>query len=205
MKNLIIKDLYLIKKQLLFLILIYIPIIFIRLFHNNDLDVFYYYKLILVSILILSICSIEKPDCIFISLPTTRKEMIISKYLLLNIISIFIISFTWAICHFINYINANSIPMIFSIKDMFSLILLANIIFGTFIPLYYLEPIFFTFSITFLFFIMSSNLYSLSDLMPNLNSISLLGLCFFLLFMFLSIYSSIKLFEDKDISDDHQL
>ncbi|WP_414646554.1 ABC-2 transporter permease, partial [Clostridium tetani] len=44
MKNIILRDLYLIKKQILFLISIYIPIIFIRLFHNNDLDVFYYYK-----------------------------------------------------------------------------------------------------------------------------------------------------------------
>lgn len=42
-------------------------------------------------------------------------------------------------------------------------------------------------------------LYSLSNLMTNLNSISPFGLCFFLLFMFLSIHSSIKLFEDKDI------
>lgn len=144
----------------------------------------------------------EKSYCILISLPTTRKEIIISKYILLNIISIFIISFTWTICHFINYINTNSIPIILSIKDMFSLILLANIIFGTLIPLYYLEPMFFTFSITSLFFIMLSKFYSLSNLIRNLNSIGPLGLCFFLLFMFLSIYSSIKLFEDKDLSYD---
>lgn len=45
MKNLIIRNLYLIKKQILLLILIYIPI-FIRLFYSNDLDVFYYYKII---------------------------------------------------------------------------------------------------------------------------------------------------------------
>ncbi|BFN04037.1 ABC-2 transporter permease [Clostridium tetani] len=199
MKNIILRDLYLIKKQILFLISIYIPIIFIRLFHNNDLDVFYYYKIMLISILLLSLFSIEKSNCILISLPTTRKEIIISKYILLNIISIFITSFTWTICHFINYINANSTLIIFSIKDMFSLILLANIIFGTLIPLYYLEPIFFNFLIILLFFIMSSNLYSLSNLIPNLNSISPLGLCFFLLFIFLSIYSSIKLFEDEDL------
>ncbi|AVP55593.1 hypothetical protein K144313037_06110 [Clostridium tetani] len=199
MKNIILRDLYLIKKQILFLISIYIPIIFIRLFHNNDLDVFYYYKIMLISILLLSLFSIEKSNCILISLPTTRKEIIISKYILLNIISIFITSFTWTICHFINYINANSTLIIFSIKDMFSLILLANIISGTLIPLYYLEPIFFNFLIILLFFIMSSNLYSLSNLIPNLNSISPLGLCFFLLFIFLSIYSSIKLFEDEDL------
>ncbi|NSJ90888.1 ABC-2 transporter permease [Coprococcus sp. MSK.21.13] len=199
MKNLIIKDLYLIKKQILFLISIYIPIIFIRLFHNNDLDVSYYYKIILTLILILSLLSIEKSDCILISLPTTRKEIIISKYILLNIISVFVISFTWTICHFINYINVNSVPIIFSIKDIFSLILLANIIFGTLITLYYLEPMFFTFSLTLLFFIMFSKLYSLSNLITNLNSISPLGLCFFLLFMFLSMHSSIKLFKDKDI------
>lgn len=198
MKNLIIRNLYLIKKQILLLILIYIPI-FIRLFYSNDLDVFYYYKIILNLILILSLLSIEKSDCILISLPTTRKEIIISKYILLNIISVFVISFTWTICHFINYINVNSIPLIFSIKDMFSLILLANIIFGTLITLYYLEPMFFTFSLTLLFFIMFSKLYSLSNLITNLNSISPFGLCFFLLFMFLSIHSSIKLFEDKDI------
>ncbi|MBE6063934.1 ABC-2 transporter permease [Clostridium cochlearium] len=198
MKNLIIRNLYLIKKHILLLILIYIPI-FIRLFYSNDLDVFYYYKIILNLILILSLLSIEKSDCILISLPTTRKEIIISKYILLNIISVFVISFTWTICHFINYINVNSIPLIFSIKDMFSLILLANIIFGTLITLYYLEPMFFTFSLTLLFFIMFSKLYSLSNLMTNLNSISPFGLCFFLLFMFLSIHSSIKLFEDKDI------
>ncbi|NOH17003.1 ABC-2 transporter permease [Clostridium cochlearium] len=198
MKNLIIRNLYLIKKQILLLILIYIPM-FIRLFYSNDLDVFYYYKIILNLILILSLLSIEKSDCILISLPTTRKEIIISKYILLNIISVFVISFTWTICHFINYINVNSIPLIFSIKDMFSLILLANIIFGTLITLYYLEPMFFTFSLTLLFFIMFSKLYSLSNLMTNLNSISPFGLCFFLLFMFLSIHSSIKLFEDKDI------
>lgn len=198
MKNLIIRNLYLIKKQILLLILIYIPI-FIRLFYSNDLDVFYYYKIILNLILILSLLSIEKSDCILISLPTTRKEIIISKYILLNIISVFVISFTWTICHFINYINVNSIPLIFSIKDMFSLILLANIIFGTLITLYYLEPMFFTFSLTLLFFIMFSKLYSLSNLMTNLNSISPFGLCFFLLFMFLSIHSSIKLFEDKNI------
>ncbi|RXI54180.1 ABC-2 transporter permease [Clostridium tetani] len=194
MKNIISRDLYLIKKQILFLI-----IIFIRLFHNNDLDVFYYYKIIVLSILILSICSIEKPDCILISLPITRKEIIISKYIVLNIISIFVIGFTWTICHFINYINANSTPIIFSIKDMFSLILLANIIFGTLIPLYYLEPIFFKFLITLLFFIMFSKLYSLSNLMRNLNSISPLGLCFFLLFIYYLINKSIKLFEDVDI------
>ncbi|BDR80370.1 hypothetical protein N072000002_06260 [Clostridium tetani] len=199
MKNIILRDLYLIKKQILFLISIYIPIIFIRLFHNNDLDVFYYYKIMLISILLLSLFSIEKSNCILISLPTTRKEIIISKYILLNIISIFITSFTWTICHFINYINANSTLIIFSIKDMFSLILLANIISGTLIPLYYLEPIFFNFLIILLFFIISSNLYSLSNLIPNLNSISPLGLCFFLLFIFLSIYSSIKLFEDEDL------
>ncbi|QBD84458.1 ABC-2 transporter permease [Clostridium tetani] len=140
MKNIILRDLYLIKKQILFLI-----IIFIRLFHNNDLDIFYYYKIIVLSILMLSICSIEKPDFILISLPITRKEIIISKYIVLNIISISVIGFTWTICHFINYINANSTLIIFSIKDMFSLILLANIIFGTLIPLYYLEPIFFNF------------------------------------------------------------
>ena len=198
MKNLIIRNLYLIKKQILLLILIYIPI-FIRLFYSNDLDVFYYYKIILNLILILSLLSIEKSDCILISLPITRKEIIISKYILLNIISVFVISSTWTICHFINYINVNSIPLIFSIKDMFSLILLANIIFGTLITLYYLEPMFFTFSLTLLFFIMFSKLYSLSNLMTNLNSISPFGLCFFLLFMFLSIHSSIKLFEDKDI------
>ena len=198
MKNLIIRNLYLIKKHILLLILIYIPI-FIRLFYSNDLDVFYYYKIILNLILILSLLSIEKSDCILISLPTTRKEIIISKYILLNIISVFVISSTWTICHFINYINVNSIPLIFSIKDMFSLILLANIIFGTLITLYYLEPMFFTFSLTLLFFIMFSKLYSLSNLMTNLNSISPFGLCFFLLFMFLSIHSSIKLFEDKDI------
>ncbi|RXI46189.1 hypothetical protein DP130_11540 [Clostridium tetani] len=152
-----------------------------------------------MSILLLSLFSIEKSNCILISLPTTRKEIIISKYILLNIISIFITSFTWTICHFINYINANSTLIIFSIKDMFSLILLANIISGTLIPLYYLEPIFFNFLIILLFFIISSNLYSLSNLIPNLNSISPLGLCFFLLFIFLSIYSSIKLFEDEDL------
>ncbi|RYU99071.1 hypothetical protein DP144_07000 [Clostridium tetani] len=199
MKNIILRDLYLIKKQILFLISIYIPIIFIRLFHNNDLDVFYYYKIMLISILLLSLFSIEKSNCILISLPTTRKEIIISKYIVSNIISIFITSFTWTICHFINYINANSTLIIFSIKDMFSLILLANIISGTLIPLYYLEPIFFNFLIILLFFIMSSNLYSLSNLIPNLNSISPFGLCFFLLFIFLSIYSSIKLFEDEDL------
>lgn len=198
MKNLIIRNLYLIKKHILLLILIYIPI-FIRLFYSNDLDVFYYYKIILNLILILSLLSIEKSDCILISLPITRKEIIISKYILLNIISVFVISSTWTICHFINYINVNSIPLIFSIKDMFSLILLANIIFGTLITLYYLEPMFFTFSLTLLFFIMFSKLYSLSNLITNLNSISPLGLCLFLLFMFLSIHSSIKLFEDKDI------
>ncbi|RXI62137.1 ABC-2 transporter permease [Clostridium tetani] len=199
MKNIILRDLYLIKKQILFLILIHIPIIFIRLFHNNDLDIFYYYKIIVLSILMLSICSIEKSSFILISLPITRKEIIISKYIILNIISISVIGFTWTICHFINYINANSTLIIFSIKDMFSLILLANIIFGTLIPLYYLEPIFFNFSIFLLFFIMVSRFYSLSNLIPNLNSISPLGLCFFLLFIFLSIYSSIKLFEDKDL------
>lgn len=199
MKNIILRDLYLIKKQILFLISIYIPIIFIRLFHNNDLDVFYYYKIMLISILLLSLFSIEKSNCILISLPTTRKEIIISKYILLNIISIFITSFTWTICHFINYINANSTLIIFSIKDMFSLILLANIISGTLIPLYYLEPIFFNFLIILLFFIMSSNLYSLSNLIPNLNSISPLGLCFFLLFIYYLINKSIKLFEDVDI------
>ncbi|KGI40600.1 ABC-2 transporter permease [Clostridium tetani] len=199
MKNIILRDLYLIKKQILFLILIHIPIIFIRLFHNNDLDIFYYYKIIVLSILMLSICSIEKSSFILISLPITRKEIIISKYIVLNIISISVIGFAWTICHFINYINANSTLIIFSIKDMFSLILLANIIFGTLIPLYYLEPIFFTVLIFLLFFIMVSTFYSLSNLILNLNSISPLGLCFFLLFIFLSIYSSIKLFEDKDL------
>lgn len=102
MKNLILKDLYIIK-QWLFVIPILLAIVLVL---NNNIESLDLALSIAISIRLIYNDDKSKGSFITNSLPVTRKEIIISKYIVLNL---FIIFTAFSIL-LINYITYSKFP-----------------------------------------------------------------------------------------------
>lgn len=194
MKNLILKDLYIIK-QWLFVIPVLLAIVLVL---NNNIEGLDLGLSIAISIRLIYNDDKSKAGFIINSLPVTRKEIIISKYIVLNL---FIIFTAFSIL-LINYITHFKFPNLctinLSLKDMLSFIFLPNIICAIIIPLYYSIN-----NINILLILLLPLLSSLDSisryLMPKLNFLNPISIVLFLLIMYSSMYSSIRLFENKDL------
>lgn len=198
MKNLILKDLYIMKRWI-FIIPIYL---IMTLILNNGIEALgYFIPLALVlGISIIVTCNDDEKKSSFIinSLPVNRREIIISKYIVLNLIIIFI-AFSIILIHYTTHFKFSNLCTInLSLKDILSFIFLSNIICAIIIPLYYSIN-----NINILLILLLPLLFSLnaisSNLLPKLNFINPISIVLFLLIMYSSMYSSIRLFENKDI------
>ncbi|MBE6063936.1 MAG: ABC-2 transporter permease [Clostridium cochlearium] len=193
-KNLILKDLYIIK-QWLFVIPILLAIVLVL---NNNIESLDLALSITISIRLIYNDDKSKGSFITNSLPVTRKEIIISKYIVLNL---FIIFTAFSIL-LINYITYSKFPnlctMNLNLKNILSFIFLPNIICAIIIPLYYSIN-----NINILLILLLPLLFSLDSisryLIPKLNFLNPISIVLFLLIMYSSMYSSIRLFENKDI------
>lgn len=198
MKNLILKDFYIMKR---WIFVIPISLIVILVLNNGIEGLGYSSPLTLVfAISIIVTCNDDEKKSSFIinSLPVNRREIIISKYIVLNLIIIFI-AFSIILIHYITHFKfPNLCTVNLNLKDMLSFIFLSNIMCAIIIPLYYsinnmdislllLLPLFFSLN--------SISAY----LIPKLNFFNPISIVLFLLIMYLSMYSSIRLFENKDI------
>lgn len=198
MKNLILKDFYIIKQWLSI-----IPIfLIIALALNNGIETLgYFIPLALVfalSIRLLYNDDEKKSSFIINSLPVTGREIIISKYIILNLIIIFI-AFSIILIYYITYFKfPNLCTMILSLKDILSFIFLSNIICAIIIPLYYSINNINVLLLTLLPILLSLDRIS-TYLIPKLNFLNPIGIVLFLLIMYSSIHSSIRLFESRDI------
>ncbi|BDR63685.1 ABC-2 transporter permease [Clostridium tetani] len=198
MKNLILKDLYIMKRWI-FAIPIYL---IIALILNNGIEALGYFIPLALSIAI-SIRLIYNDDKIkgsFIinSLPITRKEIIISKYIILSLLIIFI-AFSIILINYITYFKFSNLCTInLSLKDILSFIFLSNIICAITIPLYYSIN-----NINILLLALLPLFFSLNPistyLIPKLNFLNPISIVLFLLIMYSSMHSSIRLFENMDI------
>ncbi|AVP55592.1 hypothetical protein K144313037_06100 [Clostridium tetani] len=197
MKNMLLKDLYLTKKHLLYIVLFFLHT-GVKLFWGNaSLNKFIYYSMILFFNIILSISSLNESNSTINSLPVTRKEIILSKFIFFNINYIFIIAFLYILSNLMHYINTDLIVFTLNIKDLFSLMILSNFVFTIIIFLYNLYIMLFYFSLIFIFFLVKPSF--LSDSISKLNNIAPLKVCVFLLFMCYLINKSVKLFKNIDI------
>ncbi|MDU1442379.1 MAG: ABC-2 transporter permease [Clostridium cochlearium] len=193
MKNLILKDLYIIK-QWLFVIPILLAIVLVL---NNNIESLDLALSITISIRLIYNDDKSKGSFITNSLPVTRKEIIISKYIVLNL---FIIFTAFSIL-LINYITYSKFPnlctMNLNLKNILSFIFLPNIICAIIIPLYY------SINNINILLILLPLLFSLDSisryLIPKLNFLNPISIVLFLLIMYSSMYSSIRLFENKDL------
>ncbi|AVP55595.1 hypothetical protein DP130_00010 [Clostridium tetani] len=193
-KNLILKDLYIIK-QWVFLIPIFLAIALVL---NNGTVSLALALSIAISIRLIYNDDKIKGSFIINSLPVTRKEIIISKYIVSNLLIIFI-AFSIILIHYITYFKfPNLYTMNLSLKNILSFIFLSNIICAIIIPLYYsINNI--NILLLILFPLFFSPYHISTYLIPKLNFLNPIGIVLFLLIMYSSMHSSIRLFESMDI------
>ncbi|NME95630.1 ABC-2 transporter permease [Clostridium cochlearium] len=198
MKNLILKDLYIMKR---WIFIIPICLIMILVLNNGIEALGYSSPLALVlSISIIVTYNDDKSKGSFItnSLPVTRKEIIISKYIVLNLFIIFTVFSILLINYITHFKFSNLCTMNLNFKNILSFTFLSNIICAIIIPLYYSIN-----NINILLILLLPLLFSLNSisryLMPKLNFLNPISIVLFLLIMYSSMYSSIRLFENKDI------
>ncbi|KHO39761.1 ABC-2 transporter permease [Clostridium tetani] len=194
MKNLFLKDLYIIK-QWVFLIPIFLAIALVL---NNGTVSLALALSIAISIRLIYNDDKIKGSFIINSLPVTGREIIISKYIILNLIIIFI-AFSIILIHYITHSKfPNLCTAILNLKDILSFIFLSNIICAIIIPLYYSIN-----NINIFLLILLPLFFSLDPistyLIPKLNFLNPISIVLFLLIMYSSMHSSIRLFESMDI------
>lgn len=193
----ILKDLYIMKKHLLYIVIPFLTTSVKLFWGNASFNKFIYYSMILFFTILLCISSLNESNSTINSLPVTRKEIILSKFIFLNIIYIFVIAFLYVFSNLIHYANANLVALTFNIKDLFSLMVLSNFVFAIIIFLSNLDMMLFYFSLIFIFLFAKPSF--LADSISILNNITPLKICLFLLFMYYFINKSVKLFEHIDI------
>ncbi|WP_416335544.1 ABC-2 transporter permease [Clostridium cochlearium] len=197
-KNLILKDLYIMKRWI-FIIPIYL---IMTLILNNGIEALGYSSplALVLSISIIVTYNDDKSKGSFItnSLPVTRKEIIISKYIVLNLFIIFTVFSILLINYITHFKFSNLCTMNLNFKNILSFTFLSNIICAIIIPLYYSIN-----NINILLILLLPLLFSLNSisryLMPKLNFLNPISIVLFLLIMYSSMYSSIRLFENKDL------
>ena len=197
MKNMLLKDLYLTKKHLLYIVIFFLSSSIKLFLGNASLNKFIYYSMILFFNMVLSISSLNESNSTINSLPVTRKEIILSKFIFFNINYISIIAFLYILSNLMHYLNTDLIVFTLNIKDLFSLMILSNFVFTIIIFLYNLYIMLFYFSLIFIFPLVKPSF--LSDSISKLNNIAPLKICMFLLFIYYLINKSVKLFENVDI------
>lgn len=194
MKNLILKDLYIMKRWIFITPIFFIIVLVL----NNSIETLDLVLSIGISIKLISNDDEKKSSFIINSLPVTQREIIISKYIVLNLIIIFI-AFSIILIYYITHFKFPNLCTInLNLKDMLSFIFLSNIICAIIIPLYYSIN-----NINVLLLTLLPILFSLDHistyLIPKLNFLNPISIVLFLLIMYSSIHSSIRLFENKDI------
>ena len=200
MKNIIIKDLYLLKRRKLYIFIILVHL-FLKLSHYDNSNEFYYQELILsTSLLIIFFLNYDIFNNVLNSLPVTRKKIIISKFIFLNLSIAFMTVFIYIICYLIHLINPNIIVIMFNLKDIISLILLPNIIMVIEIDTSITgSPVIPTISSIFTFSVLS-NLHRYPVIIDSLASLTPFKTCLFSLLIYYLINKSVKSFERSDMS-----
>jgi len=215
MLNLILKDI-LIQKKYFYFVLGYIAISLVTM---SDSSALYY----LVSVTIAFLFSISsfayeeknKCDMVINSLPVTRREVILSKYIsiiLFSLISVAIMSILGIIVNafHISYIKLGSITLSEIKSIIFTCVILSSVMFPIYFKFGYTKGRLVTFIIYFIFFGLASTITSSMDEEPiksivsavtgaNRGTYQILGFIVLIGIYAVSLILSMGLYEKKDL------